>query len=533
MSPNLQPKPSLFARRPSLLRVKVLWPVLLVCSLWLTMSLVTNAYLQWLESEYALLFEDNLQSLRITTQTESEIWRLYVAAEGPPSTLNGLSDAAQLLRKQAASLSRPEKVTAKRPRAASAALQVAVLAFVAALEDPEAAQSKSQQSREFRQHLQRLATDVSQAATTLRSVNIDWIDGRRQMLAELHGHVVLVRIFILLLGLPIGILLGWRVTRRLESTAARIAVTLNETATLDPSLGMTVQITRASSFEDVQRQAERVVERLRGVVAELQAARREVIQSERLAAVGELAAGVAHELRNPLTSIKLLLQHAARQPLDHRISEQQLKLILEEIRRMESTIQGLLDFARRPELHRIRHDLRKTIQRSLNLADGRLQQSRVVLDADLGHQPLWITGDPELLNQVFVNLLLNAIEAMPSGGQLKVAINLPHNTAAARISIADTGSGFSSDILQRLFEPFATTKEKGTGLGLAICRRIVLEHGGIIQAGNVPNGGALVRVELPLETMPTDSPAAQSSHENHYPLPHHTTPRTSPAASTS
>lgn len=505
-------------RRPAILQAEVLWPVLVVCGLWLGMSLGTNAYLAWVETEYEWLFAENLRSLKRAAELDAEVWGVYAGIRSPVTDGAALSSRVQGLRTRLQALPSDSGGASSGLRS-DLPLRSATLDFVNLIESVRGAGAGAADAffpagSSSEQRLLGLATGVSESASRLRMAHAEWIDGRRQMLADLHFRVVLLRSLILLLGLPIGILLGWRVARRLQSTATRIAVTLNETAIADDSSGMTVQITRDSSFEDVHRQAERVVERVRSVVCELQAARREVIQSERLAAVGELAAGVAHELRNPLTSVKLLLQHAARQPAEYRISEQKLQLILEEIRRMESTIQGLLDFARRPALKRHHHDLRETLQRSLNLVEGRMQQSQVELQWASVPGALWVMGDSELLSQVFVNLFLNAIEAMPGGGQLSVSTLVLRNFQGVRLTVMDTGSGFPAEVLTRLFEPFSTTKERGTGLGLAICRRIVLEHGGQIQAGNRPEGGAVVSVELPLEAASTECvtlPAATES----------------------
>ena len=302
----------------------------------------------------------------------------------------------------------------------------------------------------------------------------------------------------LLLGPLIGIYLGWRVARRLQSSVTEIAVTLNESASADETQGLRVSITKESSIEDVRRQAERVVERLRSVGLELQSARREVIQSERLAAVGELAAGVAHELRNPLTSVKLLLQHVSKRANGFRIEAPQLQLILEEVGRMEGTIQGLLDFSRTPTLNRVQHDLRDTLRRSINLVEGRLKQERIELLMTISSTPLMMNGDAEQLNQVFVNLFLNSIEAMPGVGQMTIVAEPCGDGNVARVVVKDNGEGIASEVLTRLFEPFATTKERGTGLGLAISRRIVTEHNGTISAENLPGCGAMFIVELPL-----------------------------------
>jgi signal transduction histidine kinase len=476
------------------------------------MSLGTNAYLAWVEKEYDRLFAENLRAIRQASDIDAEVWRTYGVIRHATTDAAALRDLLAGLRSRLPSLPTATLAGSGPDPQSGRHLQAAVSEFLKGVEgELELAEAAQQERRELR--LLGLAAGVSESAARMRAEHGSWIDGRRQMLVELHLQVVLLRSCILLLGLPIGVILGWRVARRLQSTAARIAVTLNETVLTDASSDtassdMTVQITRDSTFEDVHRQAERVVERVRSVLSELQAARREVIQSERLAAVGELAAGVAHELRNPLTSVKLLLQHAARQPADYRIGEQKLQLILEEIRRMEVTIQGLLDFARRPAIRRIRHDLRETLQRSLNLVEGRMQQSRVQLHADINSRPLWVMGDAELLSQVFVNLFLNAIEAMPAGGLLSVTTELSDSGQHVRLTVTDTGCGFPAEVFSRLFEPFATTKERGTGLGLAICRRIILEHQGQIRAGNRAEGGAVVAAELPVDDTTAESPPA-------------------------
>jgi len=223
------------------------------------------------------------------------------------------------------------------------------------------------------------------------------------------------------------------------------------------------------------------------------------MRAERLAAVGELAAGVAHELRNPLTSVKLLIQTATERPAERPLSEQQLHVMLEQIVRMENTIQGLLDFARPPEMHRVRHDLRDTLRRALNLVEGRARQQDVVLHEDFAPASVVFEGDPEQLHQVFVNLLLNGIEAMPQGGELQVVIRGPEDLEGiCQVTVRDSGSGIPPAIMARMFEPFVTGKEGGTGLGLPISQRIVKQHGGRLIAANREDAGAVFSVELPV-----------------------------------
>ncbi|MEI8022279.1 MAG: ATP-binding protein, partial [Schlesneria sp.] len=260
----------------------------------------------------------------------------------------------------------------------------------------------------------------------------------------------------------------------------------------------------------------------------------EVLQAERLAAVGELAAGVAHEIRNPLTSVKLLLQYAIRKASGPTLEESQLRLILDEIGRMETTIQGLLDFARPPKLNIMKHDLRQTLQRALNLIDSRARQQGIEIIMGEVETPLIVDGDTEKLHQVLVNLLINAVEAMPDGGRLSIdamdamiGIDIPRSPTTdtspdcqkqpdnhvAVITIRDTGEGISTHVLSRLFEPFATTKERGTGLGLAVSHRIVEEHQGTIVACNDSSGGAKFTLTMPLVKSSMDSHPIQETAE--------------------
>ena len=248
-----------------------------------------------------------------------------------------------------------------------------------------------------------------------------------------------------------------------------------------------------------------LVTRMRDTVQELQEARRDVVQSERLAAVGELAAGVAHELRNPLTSVKLLVQTAIHRGSSETLGQRPLQIVVDEIARMETTIQGLLDFSRPPNLRRIHHDLRETVQRSLNLIEGRSRQQQVSIVTDFPVHPVMLDADPDLLQQVFVNLLINGIESMRHGGRLSVTIDdSNHERGICQTRFEDAGCGIPAPILDRMFEPFVTSKERGTGLGLAVSRRIVLEHGGSLMATNRDSGGAMFTVELPCDATQAD-----------------------------
>ena len=250
----------------------------------------------------------------------------------------------------------------------------------------------------------------------------------------------------------------------------------------------------------LQQQVYDVSARVKQTIEQLQLARREAARAERLAVVGELAAGVAHEVRNPLTSVKLLIQAIARNQPPGATDEQRLQIAQQEIARIEATIQELLDFARPPKLRRVQHDVRETLRRALNLVAGRALQGGVSVHEEMGAKPLVVDGDPDQLHQVFINLFLNAIEAMPAGGLLQICAGL-HAAADCdqlQVVVCDSGTGIPEQVMSRLFQPFVTSKERGIGLGLAISRQIVQEHGGRLTGRNAPTGGAVFVVEAPL-----------------------------------
>jgi signal transduction histidine kinase len=222
---------------------------------------------------------------------------------------------------------------------------------------------------------------------------------------------------------------------------------------------------------------------------------REMIRAGHLAVAGQLAASVAHEVRNPLATIKVLVEGALRAKNAAPLSRQELTVMHGEIARLERIVQDYLDFARPPELNRCRGDLRDVVDQAAALLQAAARRQGVRLVSDYPAQPVWAKVDHDQLRAVLVNLLLNAVEAMPSGGPLQVA--LAATPQGIQLSVTDTGSGIPPDILKRLFTPFVSSKPSGTGLGLCISKRIVESHGGRITAQNRAEGGAVVTLILP------------------------------------
>jgi len=243
-----------------------------------------------------------------------------------------------------------------------------------------------------------------------------------------------------------------------------------------------------------------------------------LIRSARLAAVGEMAAGVAHELNNPLTTVTGFIELTLNDlPIDSPLRSD-LELALQESHRARGVVRRLLDFSRPVEDQRARADVNELITEVLPLFHHLARTSGITLNPDLAPQLPWVYIDSNQIKQVLINLIHNAIQAMPQGGCLNIsssqeqrqsgerpAITNQDNTSSVTewvcIRITDTGVGMSTDILERIFEPFFSTRPagKGTGLGLSVSYGIISSHGGWIDVDSSPGQGSSFRTYLPIE----------------------------------
>jgi PAS domain S-box-containing protein len=235
-------------------------------------------------------------------------------------------------------------------------------------------------------------------------------------------------------------------------------------------------------------------------------------RTEQLKLVGEWSAELAHEIKNPLAGIKGSMDVLLQEP---NIAEEDKALIrkaADEIRRIELLIKSLLNFAKPPQLQLLQTDINdlldKTLSFSLNhpsLAGGASRPIKIIKDFD---QNLPETlADPMQLQQVFLNLMLNAVEAMPDGGALAVKTSYDEEMQAVNIAIADTGKGIENSMLDQIFQPFFTTKRKGSGLGLAVTRRLIEEHGGDVYVESTPEKGTVFNISLRTMAEPKEKSA--------------------------
>ncbi len=246
-----------------------------------------------------------------------------------------------------------------------------------------------------------------------------------------------------------------------------------------------------------ERRLAEALERLRRSTAELFETERQLRRADRLAALGQLSAGLAHEIRNPLASIRGAAEILGDDKADPATRAEFSKVLIEETERLDLVLRNFMDYARVQRAGAAgRSDAAPVLERVRLLLEGPLRQARVKWTAALpsGLPPVAIAEN--LLQQVFLNLALNAIQAMTEGGELRMIAEAEESLV--RFTVADSGPGIPADLRERVFDPFFTTKAQGTGLGLSIIHRIIANHGGRIFIGHGDAPGARLVFELPI-----------------------------------
>jgi signal transduction histidine kinase len=229
---------------------------------------------------------------------------------------------------------------------------------------------------------------------------------------------------------------------------------------------------------------------------------RNLHRAEQLAVAGQLAATVAHEIRNPLTAIRSTVQYVLESTAAWEAKRSLLEGTLDEVDRIERTVGGVLALSRSTEGELVELDLIRNVEQAALVIQAYAQAHNVTIERQFEVNSLPISGDPRGLHQVCINLFMNACQAMADGGKLTLTCGVrqpsPEGRPVALLQVSDTGCGISRDHLRQVFNPFFTTKQTGTGLGLPICLDIVTRHGGSLRLESIEGQGTGATVLLPL-----------------------------------
>jgi two-component system sensor histidine kinase HydH len=230
---------------------------------------------------------------------------------------------------------------------------------------------------------------------------------------------------------------------------------------------------------------------------EIRGLQKEITRNQRLASVGKLAAGVAHEIRNPLSSIKGFATYFKERSREKVDDQQIANIMIQEVDRLNKVVGQLLEFARPIKISKKSIPLTGLLENSLKMIEKQAAEKNVKIETRFQSRVNTIFADPDWINQVLLNLYLNAIESMEAGGRLRVVISNSKLKNGIEITVSDTGIGMGKEDLAHIFDPYFTTKASGTGLGLAIVHNILEAHSGEIKAESTAGQGSSFTIFLP------------------------------------
>jgi signal transduction histidine kinase len=247
---------------------------------------------------------------------------------------------------------------------------------------------------------------------------------------------------------------------------------------------------------------------------EIESAKSRLIQSEKMSAFGQMSAGIAHEVKNPLAGILGYAQMSKKKlPQGHEVLPY-IEIIEKETVRCKEIVENLMKFARQEKAMMSRIDINKTVKDSIRLVEHQLSISgiKVVQVFALDGAPIWIKGNSNQIQQVMMNLMLNAQQAMENKGTLTISTHFDSENQKVLLMVSDTGHGMPADVKQRIFEPFFTTKGlgKGTGLGLAVSLGIIKDHGGVIDVESAEGKGTTFTLTLPCDRQEGTEPKPET-----------------------
>jgi len=283
--------------------------------------------------------------------------------------------------------------------------------------------------------------------------------------------------------------------RRLSSAAEEIA---------GGNLSYRVEVDSADEIGELGRTFNFMVDSLKERDQQLRAyTEQQLLRSERLASLGRLAAGVAHEINNPLTGVLTFGHLLLRKCANDDPRKEALETIVDQTSRCKQIVRGLLDFARQTEPNKVRADVNSVLKESLRLTENQALVQNVEVVKKFNHHLPDVMLDKGQIQQVFVNIIVNAVDAMPDGGTLTVATDTSEARESVKVEFGDTGCGIAPDDISKVFDPFFTTKDasKGTGLGLAVSYGIVARHSGNIEVQSRVGKGSTFTVNLPVEEL--------------------------------
>jgi signal transduction histidine kinase len=300
-------------------------------------------------------------------------------------------------------------------------------------------------------------------------------------------------------GTILGLILGWLIARIIINPIYKLVLKVRDDA--GSEMVEHIRMSPGKELEELDLHINRLIGRINKAQEDLQKNRALLERSNKFAAIGKIAPALAHEIRNPLTSVKLLIYSMMQEEDIGKERLHDFEIITHEISRVEGFLQNFLKYARpaKPQLQSV--EIEPVIQEVLYLMSAQLKQNNIKVVENYNPKGFNIILDPDMIKQILMNLILNALESMGSNGDLLVSTKVKpddNGTKYLQLSVSDSGPGIPNEILETLFDPFVKGKDQGLGLGLSISQRIAELHQGWISATNNSGKGATFTVHLPV-----------------------------------
>ncbi len=317
-------------------------------------------------------------------------------------------------------------------------------------------------------------------------------------------------------GAAAGLFAGYGFAQGIRRNIYQLSIPLRDVAgRLNRVVGPIV-IDEHPAVEDLEASIKKIAAEVNSVIEKFHATHRQVIRSDQLAALGQLAAGLAHEMHNPLMCMKILVE-SARAEESQKLDSDDLQVLGEEMTRLQNLLQSFLNFAKPAKLERRDVDLRNVVSQTVTVLAARAARRHIAIEFRPPNRAVMLCADEGQLRQITLNLLLNALDAVADEGTVWIETGAGKRLVreadgseclvrGAYLCVADNGRGLPAKDRERIFEPFFSTKETGLGLGLAIVRRIVDSHGGLIDVKARPGGGTMFNIFLPDQALDEAEP---------------------------
>ncbi len=301
-------------------------------------------------------------------------------------------------------------------------------------------------------------------------------------------------------GALLGLILGWFIARIIINPIYKLVLKVRDAA--GSEMVEHIRMSPGKELEELDEHINRLIRRINKAHEDLQKNRLLLEQSNKFAAIGKIAPALAHEIRNPLTSVKLLIYTMMQEEDLSREKLHDFEIISHEISRVEGFLQKFLKYARpaKPQIQSV--EIEPVIQEVLYLMSAQLKQNNIQVMENYSTKGSFIQVDPDMIKQILMNLILNAIESMGNKGEMSILTRIKpdqKNKQFLELSISDSGPGIPQEIVDTLFDPFVKGKDQGIGLGLSISQRIAEQHQGWISAANNSGKGASFTIHLPVK----------------------------------